>query len=44
MQYPTEIKTENLICFAGFKEQKITIILLFTADLTLLGFIIVQRQ
>ena len=25
MQYPTEIKTENLICFAGFKEQKITV-------------------
>ena len=26
MQYPTEIKTKNLICFAGFKEQKIIVI------------------
>ena len=33
MQYATEIKTEKLICFASFKEQKITVILLFTADL-----------
>ena len=33
MQYATEIKTENLICSASFKKQKITVILLFTADL-----------
>ena len=33
MQYATEIKTENLICLASFKKQKITVILLFTADL-----------
>ena len=33
MQYATEIKTENLICLASIKKQKITVILLFTADL-----------
>ena len=33
MQYPKEMKSENLICFAGFKEQKIIVTLLFTADL-----------